>query len=161
MRNLKRLKWSLNSLCKFLDENYDINSGGCCLLTYLIAVNLEKLGVKYDLIIYNDRAKNLKGITREIIKMEEEESIESSVIKGGTCTHYTLKIHRAGIINKEDYNPDHYFEYRINKINSNNIKWIYEKGFWNSYYDTANSASIQNIIKSFFEQFYEESKERT
>lgn len=161
MRNLKRLKWSLNNLCKFLDETYDINSGGCCLLTYLIAVNLEKLGVKYDLIIYNDRAKNLKGITREIVKMEEEESIESSVIKGGTCTHYTLKIHRAGIINKEDYSPDHYFEYRINKINSNNIKWIYEKGFWNSYYDTVNSVSIQNIVKSFFEQFYEKNEERT
>lgn len=161
MRNLKRLKWSLNNLCKFLNETYDINSGGCCLLTYLIAVNLEKLGVKYDLIIYNDRAKNLKGITREIVKMEEEESIESSVIKGGTCTHYTLKIHRAGIINKEDYSPDHYFEYRINKINSNNIKWIYEKGFWNSYYDTVNSVSIQNIVKSFFEQFYEKNEERT
>ena len=44
----------LNKLCRFLDEEYDINAGGCCYVAYCLAKLLSKDKFKFRVIIYED-----------------------------------------------------------------------------------------------------------
>ena len=153
MRNLNRLRKSLDCLCQFLDDVYFINNGGCCLVAYIIASNLDKLGIKYSLIIYNDSKKCASGITREVINMSKESKNINSITGDGTCMHYTLRINRSGIINESGFSSQGGVVYKIRNIRSENIKWIYNTGCWNREYKTKNSKSIKKIINSFFEQY--------
>ena len=157
MCDLNYLKRSLDCLCKFLDEVYDINSGGCCLISYLIAKHLDNLGIKYELVIYDGERRYIKEISEEISEMTIKSDRNCSVVRGSTCYHYTLRILNSGYINP-NHNSDGFFEYRIKKIHSRNIKWIYDNGSWNSYFDVKNSEVIESIIKSFFIFFYYEKR---
>ena len=49
----------LNNLCSYLDNWYEINSGACCYVAYLIARHLDKLNVGYKLIVYADEDLSL------------------------------------------------------------------------------------------------------
>ena len=44
---------ALNDLLNYLHTNYNINFGGCCLVSYYIATHLYNLKIKYKLVIYN------------------------------------------------------------------------------------------------------------
>lgn len=44
----------LNKLCRFLDETYDINAGGCCFITYCLARLLKKDKFKFKVVVYDD-----------------------------------------------------------------------------------------------------------
>lgn len=144
---LRRIRKRLDRLCKFLDKKYSINDGGCCLVTYFIALNLDRLGIKYDLVIYDDKRRNSPKIAKEIFNKSLESS--NSVIGDNTCIHYTLKIYKGGIINNMDTCFD-YFKYIIHNIGPTYIKWIYDEGYWNEIFDISNSRSIQRIIDRFF-----------
>ena len=150
--NIKQLRKSLDCLCQFLDDVYRVNNGGCCLIAYLIASNLDKLGVKYSLVIYNDSRKCISGITREVTSMSKATNPVNSITGKNTCWHYALRIYRGGYINRGCVSPCD-LEYRIRGIYSENIKWIYDTGCWNKEYNTKNSKSIKRIIDSFFEQY--------
>ena len=89
--NIKHLRKSLDCLCQFLDDVYHINSGGCCLIAYLIASNLDKLGVKYSLVVYNDSRKCISGITREVTSMSKATSSVNSVTGGEYLLALRLK----------------------------------------------------------------------
>lgn len=154
--NLKDLKKSLDHLCKFLSCEYDINHGGCCILAYLIALHLDKLNVKYKLVIYADSDKNTDCINEEIMNMSSYREPVNSTVGRGTCNHYCLYLKGAGLINA---GSRYYNKYYIEGVKAMQLKWIYKHGCWNDWYDKNNTKIIKGIINSFFKK-YEQRKEQ-
>lgn len=150
MRNLNvhNLLKLLNELCNELSKSYFINEGGCCFVTYLIANHLERLGIKYKLLIFDDTIKNLKEIQNEISFKSKNFKVKDTVIGNGTCLHYTLYIDGAGALNSSEFSDC--YKYCIKNINSNHIKWIYKFGNWNEIYKRKNNKFIRNTFKTFF-----------
>lgn len=147
--SIRNLKKSLNDLCNNLDHLYNINEGGCCFLTYLIAYHLDILKIKYKLVIYSEISKNLDEIKKEITTKHVNNSNYTSVIGEQTCLHYTLCIDNVGVINIMD-ECKFCKQYSINNVNHNHIKWIYKKGDWNYVYDIRNNKRIRKILFDFF-----------
>lgn len=154
MRNLNihKLTSSLDCLCRKLDYEYNINNGGCCLVSYFIASNLEKLGIKYKLVVYDSYKKDNKEIYQEINSMVQKTTSYTSITGNYTCNHYCLFLIGGGIINNDETDDDEY-KYTIDGITSKNIKWIYKYGAWNDVYDIRNNKRIKCIINSFFEKY--------
>lgn len=92
--NIDNLKCSLDYLCNFINKLYNINNGGCCYLAYLIACHLDRLKIKYDLIIYDYRKKDENCINDDVINMY----LPSSVTGKQTCDHYCISVLNGGII---------------------------------------------------------------
>lgn len=149
VHNLTRL---LNNLCLQLDEKYFINEGGCCFISYLIAYHLDRLQLKYKLIIISDEIKNSTSISSEVFSKFRNKSKVKSVTGFGTCNHYTLYLEGGGPININGFNTLPY-KYYIEGINSSNIKWIYNSGKWNKIYNTCYNNNIRKIIKEFFNNY--------
>lgn len=149
MRRINRhnLKHSLDCLCKCLDDIYDINSGGCCYIAYLIALHLDKLRIKYKLIIYDDKRLDEHYVNEEILNR----SLPNSVTGKQTCLHYCIFIPGGGIINKGDSSGLR--KYTVKDITNKNIKWLYKNGHWNPTYNCSNNKRIKGIINLFFSKY--------
>ena len=123
MRNLSyySLLKNLNSLCRFLDETYNVNMGGCCYLASLIAKHLDKLNIKYDLIIYDNYSRNRENIKCEVISRRRNKGLNNSVTGRYSCNHYCIRLRGAGVINGNgDYTEEH--RYSIPNISYKNIR---------------------------------------
>lgn len=48
----KKLFKLLNELCREMDDNYDINSGGCCYVAAVIAEQLELHNISFTVYLY-------------------------------------------------------------------------------------------------------------
>lgn len=149
--NVHSLRKSINNLCEFLDKEYKVNLGGCCLIASIIAKYLEKLGIGYELVIFDMIEKDENLIQKEILNKRKNGSYLTSVTGYHTCSHYCINILGAGTVNEGDYNDCK--EYIIKNVPSKNIKWIYDYGNWNKEYDTSNTSTIKNIFKNFFKKY--------
>lgn len=145
--NIHDLKHSLDCLCDCLDKLYSINSGGCCYVAYLIACHLDKLKVKYDLVIYDDKRKNKSYINSEVIHMY----LPNSVTGKQTCVHYCISISGGGVVNEGDVT--YLKKYVIRDITSRNLKWLYRNGNWNKMYNRDNNKYVKGMINSFFSKY--------
>ena len=74
-----------------------------------------------------------------------------------TANHYCIKILKQGIVNQGNYNNEDYNVYNV-KLNSYDLKYIYNNGSWNRMYNSKNNQTIENIINNFFMQFKNETK---
>lgn len=148
--NVHSLRRSLNKLCFFLDDLYCINSGGCCYIAYIISKHLDKLGIDYNLSVYNFESKNKSDIVKEVTNMLRSNN-NNSVIGMNTCEHYCLYITGGGYVNKGDVSG--LKQYSVEGITCKNIGWIYKHGFWNKRYDTRNNKVVKGIIDSFFKAY--------
>ena len=154
MRNLSyySLLKNLNSLCRFLDETYNVNMGGCCYLASLIAKHLDKLNIKYDLIIYDSYSRNRENIKCEVISRRRNKGLNNSVTGRYSCNHYCIRLRGAGVINGNgDYTEEH--RYSIPNISYKNIRWIYKNSRWNKCYEVQYNKTIKNIVKEFFKNY--------
>ena len=149
--NCHSLLRNLNSLCKFLDETYSVNLGGCCFLASLIARHLDKLNIKYDLVIYDNYAKDRVCIEHEVISCRKNKGLNNSVTGYYSCNHYCLQIRGAGIINGDDCKSEH--RYSIPDVSYKNIRWIYKNSSWNDCYEVQHNKTIKNIVKEFFKEY--------
>lgn len=140
---------NLNNLCKTLDEDYNINCGGCCFISYLIAKHLDLLDIKYSLCVLNEYKLNKAEISNEV--QNKCRSSNDSVIGIDTCIHYYLKVPGIGNINKGGFKG--YIIHSIPNITYKNIKWVYKQGCWNNRYDVSNNSEIKNIINHFFRPY--------
>lgn len=147
--NREQLKFSLNSLCEFLDREYNINEGGCCWIASEIAKHLDKLKIPYDLVIYDYYDRDTKYISKEVREMRRNHKLSHSVTGHNSCNHYCLYIHDCGIVNGD---PSGY-RYFIEGINYKNISWIYKKGCWNRNYNVKNNKTIKKFLNLFFEKY--------
>lgn len=149
--NIHHLKNSLDKLCNCLDDLYNINCGGCCYIAYLIARHLDKLKIKYILVIYDYDYKDTLNINKEVTNMSKSTSVNSSVTGFNTCSHYCIFLVGGGCVNKGDVQGLRC--YKISNISCKNIKWIYKNGAWNSYYNMKNNKIIKGIIDLFFKDY--------
>ena len=152
--NVHSLQKSLNELCLQLDRRYSINSGGCCFVAYLIASHLDKLGLKYKLLIFTDKPKDYFSIFSEVHSKVRNNSKRISIVGAGTCHHYTLYLEGGGVINVGEFNSLLY-KYFVGNINSSNVKWIYKFGRWNPDYNIHNNRIIRKIFNTFFNGYEE------
>lgn len=149
--NCHNLLKSLNVLCKFLDENYDVNCGGCCFLASVIAKHLDRLGLGYELVIYDYYKRDQVSIEHEVINRHQNKTLYRSVTGRHSCNHYCLNLKGAGIINGDE--EDDYHAYFIPEVSSKSIRWIYRNGSWNDHYEVRHNKTIRNIVKEFFKEY--------
>ncbi len=147
--NIHSLKRSLDRLCLCLDDLYQVNCGGCCYVAFLIARHLDRLGIEYNLSIYNFLPKIESDIIKEVTCMLR--STGSSVIGTDTCEHYCISIVGGGSVNEGDV--ESLKRYDIKEVTHKNIRWIYKHGLWNNCYDTCNNKIVKGIIDSFFRKY--------
>lgn len=57
MNEIKDLINELNKFLKILDNTYNINSGGCFYVAYLIARELDRLGVNYTVVDWHEDSR--------------------------------------------------------------------------------------------------------
>ena len=151
--NVHSIARQLNKLCQKLSEEYNINSGGCCFIAYEIAKHFDRLGLKYELRIYDGYDKNQEAINSEVKGKYKNNSYSESVVGNYSCTHYFLWLNGAGAINEEtDYFKD-WKAYSIANINHTHIRWIYRISLWNDEYDISNNPKIKKIINSYFKSY--------
>lgn len=156
--NIHSLARELDKLCEQLDDKYDINCGGCCYICWQIARHLERLGLKYNLVLYNESVKHEDRINYEIKHMSKSNLAWDSVVDLGTCYHYCIQIRGSRRINSGDYSKD-LFKYVIKDVTFKHIRWIYKNGSWNEFYNTKNNVAVRKLISEFFKK-YETSKEQ-
>lgn len=147
--NIHRLVSALNSLCEQLNDDYDINCGGCCYIAYLIAANLEKFNIKYKLIVSSYGGLNRSKVNNEVRAMTMNLRDSNSVTGENTQMHYYIMVEGGGPINKGLV----CLTTPITKITSKNIYWIYQNGSWNPTYRTQNNKLIKKLINSHFRQY--------
>lgn len=148
--NIHSIVADLNDLCLQLDDNFNINNGGCCYVAYEIARHLDKLGIEYELKIYDDYNKNQEAINKEIITKHCNKCKDTSIVGLHSCNHYFLFIKGAGSINEERENFYNCNKYSISNINHKHIKWVYRHGLWNDTYQVANNSIIKKLVNLYF-----------
>jgi len=141
----RKLRTELNRLFSLLDKNYDINWGGCCWLTYCLADNFERLNIPYSLVIY-DNERDAEEAQNNIMNRRVEFPTGDE-----TAFHYTLKVRGLGVLNKDDGNC-----IVVDSVNSEDIRWIYDKGDWNECYNKRLNNEIKNLVDTVFKIYEKE-----
>ena len=142
----KKLKNELNRLFTFLDKNYNINWGGCCWLTYCLAYNLDRLGFQYSLVIYTGDG-DVEQASNNIFERYPQFPTGDE-----TASHYTLKVNGLGILNKSKGDPF----IIVPGVNAEDIRWIYDEGWWNEYYNSRLNNEIKNLVDIVFNIYEKE-----
>lgn len=137
-KNLSYLSNKLNSLCKFLDELYDINSGGCCFISFCIANLLEQDNILYDIGIIDDYPEN-------------------------TLEEFDHSAYHVFLIVNDDYNInnescDEYTTYPGSSLSL--IQYYNKVSGWNSIYDHSKNVYMKKLITNFYYDFTEDLRER-
>lgn len=147
---LERLLNSLNSLCEFLEEVYEINEGGCCFVAMELAKQFDKLHIKYELVVYDTEERSQFEIEDEIRNKHRNSMHRRHCITGtGTCYHYCLKVGDT-FINDTDREV---YGYLIPDVDASNISYIYKNGLWNDLYNKNHNKTVRSLIKSFFKEY--------
>lgn len=137
----------LNKLCKDLDDRYDVNSGGCCYVAYLLSQHLEKLGINYKVVGYSDDRVPHKCTVRNIKGRKKDQF----PVGNRTCSHYAILVNGV-VINNGDYT----FRSFKAKLNTSDLEFILDNGWWNEAYNTKYNYRVSKRISSFFKPYEEE-----
>lgn len=151
--NVHHIAKHLNKLCKELACKYNINFGGCCYIACEIAKHFDRLGLKYELRIYDNCSKNTEAINNEVRNKHRNNSDTESVVGVYSCSHYFLWLKGAGAINSDSEYFEGWRAYSITNVNHTHIQWIYKVSAWNDEYDTKNNPKIKEIINSYFRPY--------
>lgn len=152
--NVHSLQRLLNNLCLQLDKKYLINNGGCCFVAYLIALHLDRLGLKYKLLIFTNVLKDEISISYEVHSKVKNNSRRTSIVGSGTCDHYAIYLEGGGVINAGGFNSL-LNKYIIEDITSSDVKWVYRSGVWNPEYNVHNNIIIRKTFNAFFNGYEE------
>lgn len=155
-RALEDLKNDLSQLLEYLDLRFYINDGGCCYVAYILARELEAMGIKYQLIIYNDEGINSKTKKLPIRSAIKSRNSFDKVIGIGkaTCAHYAIFTSEFGIINSAGCDNDPKLKsISLGAINSLDIEWLYRTGSWNRCYNKKFSEIIKDYIHLAFKGY--------
>lgn len=131
----------LNRLCDFLDEEYDINSGGCCYIAYCIAKLLTSDKFKFKVLIYDYYPLDIKKFDKVI----------------GSHFHYAISL-RGGVINPGSFNTN-LCSTPYSRVSASKILKHYERGSWNTDYDLSKNEFVYKTIKMFYEDLTEDLRE--
>lgn len=131
----------LNKLCKFLDDEYDINAGGCCYIAYCLARLLSRDKFKFKVIIYEDYI--LEDRFSEVI---------------GSYWHYAIGIGEY-TINSCDCDDDNFCKNVYTGVKASEILTHYQNGSWNNCYNSRKNSFIFKTIKVFYNDLTEDLRE--
>lgn len=141
---------AINELCESLDDKYSINAGGCCYCASLIARGLETLGIKYKLVIFDYETIRVSPLAiRKDILNRNYNSYFHDILFGGS--HYAIMLPNRKILNPGSF--ESYPSVSVCYINHSHIKWMYDNGDWNSFYDTRYNSIVAKRIKQIFKQY--------
>ena len=149
MTNLENLVKDLNILCDRLDQDYNINFGGCCFVAYLMMKHFEKIGLHPILVIDNDCEKIDED---DFLDCVHTRSGNCQGIKNQTCYHYFVYIPEID----EYVNSGEFYEdslYKFQGLSAKDVHWIYRTGDWNSNYNRKNSPMVGRKIAQVFRQY--------
>ena len=145
---LIKFVYKLKKLVTFIDNTYNINEGGCCYLSYIIAKQLEKHNIPYLVGITSYGDFDISEIKSNINKRSRN-GVFSFDDYG--CNHISIKIGHLDVNVIEDNTSD--VEY-IN-LTSKDLYWLYNKGLknsdWNTTYNTDNNQIISKFINVLFQ----------
>lgn len=152
---LQKLVSELNILCDRLDEDYNINLGGCCYVAYIMMKNFERIGIQPSFIIESDEDEVDVDSLEE--KVQNRDNSSCGGLGHNTCYHYFVNVPGAGYVN---YGEPYYTTLsEFNNLNSKDLKWIYKTGSWNSVYKVENNAMVGRKIKQVFDKYEDLYKE--
>lgn len=154
-RVLEDFKYDLSKLFKYLDSRYYINSGGCCYVALILARELERLNIKYQLVIYND--KDINSRTRKLPirrAIKNRDLCQTLGIGRNVCIHYAIATSELGVLNPDDCDKDPYLKsISLATINSSDIEWIYKTGDWNRCYKKKFNKIVRDHIHLVFKSY--------
>ena len=135
--NLSKLCHKLNSLYIFLDEVYNINSGGCCYVASVLAELLEEDDVDYSVIVYDCDCDNFYDISC-------------------SCYHYAIRItgseEYCSIVN--GYGEDECDSFsEFEGVTAIDLLDHYKECSWNDYYKVLRNKYIKGLITKFYKDF--------
>ena len=149
MTNLENLVEDLNVLCDRLDQDYNINFGGCCFVAYLIMKHFEKIGLHPTLIIESD-CENIDQ--DDFLDCVHTRSGNCQGIKDQTCYHYFVYIPEIDeYVNSSERYED--YLYKFQGLSAQDVHWICRTGYWNSEYDRKNSPMVGRKIAQVFRKY--------
>lgn len=145
---LIKFVYKLKKLVTFIDNTYNINNGGCCYLSYIIAKQLEKHNIPYLVGITSYGDFDISEIKSNINKRSRNGVFN---FDDYGCYHISIKIGHLDVNVIEDNTSD--VEY-IN-LTSKDLHWLYNKGLensdWNTTYNTDNNQIISKFINVLFQ----------
>lgn len=137
---LTELALRLNKLCEQLNEQFEINWGGCCYTAYCIARLLEKDKLPFSLVVF-DNEFNLN-------KIKTLPKVPWSML------HYAITLqvgeHTTRTINRGEFRVSHRCYL---KVSSKEILWHYKKHDWNDTYNPAHNQTIKQLIEKTYYDF--------
>lgn len=149
MTDLKSLVKDLNVLCDRLDQDYDINFGGCCFVAYLMMKHFEKIGLHPTLIIESDCGE-IDG--DDFLDCVRTRSGNCQGLKDQTCFHYFVYIPEVDeYVNSGEFYEDYLYKFR--GLSAKDVHWIYKTGDWNVNYDRKNSPMVGRKIAQVFKKY--------
>ena len=149
MTNLENLVEDLNVLCDRLDQDYNINFGGCCFVAYLMIKHFEKIGLHPTLIIESDCGDIDED---DFLDCVYTRSGNCQGLKDQTCYHYFIYIPEINkYINSGEIYEDYLYEFQ--GLSAKDVHWIYKTGDWNSDYDRKNSPMVGRKIAQVFKKY--------
>ena len=149
MTNLENLVKDLNALCDRLDQDYNINFGGCCFVAYLMMKHFEKIGLHPTLVIENDCKKIDED---DFLDCVHTRSGNCQGIKDQTCYHYFVYIPEIDkYVNSCEFYED--YLYKFQGLSAKDVHWIYKTGDWNSEYNRKNSPMVGRKIAQVFRKY--------
>ena len=145
------LRIILNNISKQLQNYRNINRGGCCLFACLIASQLDKRKIPYDVII-------------EYPSNSEEEIYEN--VNNETnyldIHHIFLKVKRKYYYDSDGVKKSWHKDIIKLKLDSKDLGILYTKGYWNPMFKESVShkdlIKIKNVIKTEFTKYDEKIK---
>lgn len=137
----------LKKLITFIDNTYNINNGGCCYLSYIVAKQLEKHNIPYLVGITSYGDFDISEI-KSNINRRSRNGVFSFDDYG--CNHISIKIGHLDVNAIEDIHDVEYIN-----LTSKDLHWLYNKGLknsdWNTTYNTDNNQIISKFINVLFQ----------
>ena len=149
MTDLENLVKDLNILCDRLDQDYNINFGGCCFVAYLMMKHFEKIGLHPTLIIESD-CDDIDG--DNFLDCVRTRSGNCQGLKNQTCYHYFVYIPEVDeYVNSGEFYEEYLYKFR--GLSAKDVHWIYRTGDWNNNYDRRNSPMVGRKIAQVFRKY--------
>lgn len=133
----------LNKFCKYLDSEYNINSGGCCFVAYLIARLLNRDGFKFKLVVWDGYFDD----SNEFKKLYTNHN------------HYGILLNGCFINEAGYHNNVYYDEVVFSNVKVTDILNHYKASSWNSRYNKYQNSYISRMIEMFYNDLTENLRE--
>lgn len=136
----------LDRFCRYLDSEYNINSGGCCYVTYLLARLLKRDGFHFKIVVWDD-------VFSETISNKFTSLLHSH-------RHYGILLNGC-FINEAGYHNDTFLE----EIKFSNVRVIdilehYKLGSWNACYKKSQNSYISKMLEMFYDNLTKNLREK-